>query len=316
VLEKIMKFSSIATVLLLVTLPVFAEEGGSGHYVTGSIATLIDLPPIKPGWVFESLYLHYEGDISATVTLPTSGLIVANLDATSDALSVGGLYTFETKVAGAFYSVGSFLPYVWMDVTANVTAGGFKGSRRDKEDGIGDITLLPLVMGWKNGDWQYNALLSIYAPTGDYEAGSLANPGLNRWSFDPTVGISYNGEKSGFNAALHTGFAMSTENADTDYKSGTAWHTELTLQQLLPVGPGHLGIGLNAFFYEQITADSGTGAKLGDFEGRSTGVGPVLTYVMPLGENTIIAEASWLPELDTKRRLEGDYFWLKLVYQF
>jgi hypothetical protein len=308
--------SKTLALLAATSLLAHAEEGGSGHYVPGSMATLIDLPPTKPGWVLESAYLHYEGDVSATRTISISGLTVANLNATSDAFMLGGFHTFETKVAGAYYSVGGFLPYVWMDVSANVTAGGITGSRSDSEDGLGDITLLPLLMGWKCGDWQYNAALPIYAPTGDYETGRLANPGRNYWTFDPTVGISYNSAKNGFNAALHTGFAINTENGDTAYKSGTAWHTELALQQLLPVGPGYLGIGFNAFYYEQISGDSGSGARLGDFKGSTAGVGPVLTYIMPHGENTLVAEARWLPEMDTEHRLEGDYFWLKLVYQF
>jgi hypothetical protein len=41
-----------------------------------------------------------------------------------------------------------------------------------------------------------------------------------------------------------------------------------------------------------------------------------VTYVLPLEGNTMVVEARWLPELDTRRRLEGDYFWLKAVYQF
>jgi hypothetical protein len=32
-------------------------------------------------------------------------------------------------------------------------------------------------------------------------------------------------------------------------------------------------------------------------------------------ESTFVAEARWLPELDVKRRVEGDHLWLKLVYQ-
>ena len=159
-------------------------------------------------------------------------------------------------------------------------------------------------------------MLFIYAPTGDYEVGSLANLGRNYWTFDPTIGVSYSGAESGLNAALHTGFAINTENNDTRYKSGTVWHTELSVQQLLPVGKGFLGIGFNAFYYDQITGDSGSGAALGDFKGQTYGIGPVLTYVLPCGDNTLLGELRWLPELETKNRLEGDYFWAKLVYQF
>lgn len=305
-----------AALLLALVSPVLAEEGGAGRYVPGNAATLIDLPPTKPGWVFESIYLHYDGDASAGRTFPNAGLVTAGLDATSDALILGGLYTFETPVLESHYSVGAFAPYMWMDVNANVVAGGTVGTRSDTADGIGDITLLPAMMAWKSDSWQYSALLPIYAPTGEYNLGSLANMGRNYWTFDPTVQVSYNNAKTGFNAAIFTGVTLNTENDDTNYQSGSAFHIDASVQQLLPLGQGFLSVGFNAFYYEQIEGDSGSGAKLGGFEGRTVGIGPALGYILPIGENTLVAEARWLPELDTKRRLEGDFFWLKLVYQF
>jgi hypothetical protein len=296
--------------------PVLAEEGGTGRYVPGNTATLIDLPPTKAGWVFETMYLHYEGDASAARSFPNAGLLTAGLDATSDAWITGGFYTFETPVLESHFSVGAYLPYMWMDVTADVTAGGLTGFRNDKEDGIGDLTLIPAMTAWKIDSWQYSALLSVYAPTGDFETGRLANPGRNYWTFDPTFQVSYNNAKTGFNAAIFSGVTLNTENSDTDYQSGAAFHLDLSVQQLLPVGPGFVSVGFNGFYYDQFEGDSGSGVNLGDFKGRTIGIGPVLGYILPVGENTLVAEARWLPELDVRRRLEGDFFWLKLVYQF
>jgi hypothetical protein len=82
------------------------------------------------------------------------------------------------------------------------------------------------------------------------------------------------------------------------------------------VGPGFLGVGAEAFYIEQVTGDSGGGGRLGDFKGRTMGIGPVLTYVLPRGKDTFVAELRWLPETNVKNRLEGDYIWLKVVYQF
>jgi hypothetical protein len=42
----------------------------------------------------------------------------------------------------------------------------------------------------------------------------------------------------------------------------------------------------------------------------------VLGYILPLGQQNLVAELRWLPELETRNRLEGDYIWLKVVYQF
>ena len=58
------------------------------------------------------------------------------------------------------------------------------------------------------------------------------------------------------------------------------------------------------------------GATLGCFKGRTSGIGPVLGYIQPIGESKLLVELKWLPELETKNRLNGDYLWLKMVYKF
>jgi hypothetical protein len=234
-----------------------------------------------------------------------------------DAAIVGGFYTFEQPVlGGAHYSVGAMLPYVW--VTAEAEIETVIGDRRvrDTEDGIGDLTLIPAMLAWKNGPWQYDLGLTVYVPTGEYEVGRLANPGLNYWSINPLAGVAYNNPETGFNAALHGGLMFNTENPDTDYRSGTLFHLEGSVQQLVPAGEGFLSLGLEGFWVEQLTSDSGQLPVLGDFKGRTAGIGPVLGYLLPMGKQNLVAELRWLPELETKNRLEGDYVWLKLVYQF
>jgi hypothetical protein len=115
---------------------------------------------------------------------------------------------------------------------------------------------------------------------------------------------------------LHAGYAMNTENSATQYQSGSLLHVEGVIQQFLPVGSGFLTLGAEGFYFVQITGDSGTGATLGDFKGMAAGVGPVLGYIQPLGTQSLVVELKWLTEVDTKKRLEGDYLWLKMVYKF
>ncbi len=109
---------------------------------------------------------------------------------------------------------------------------------------------------------------------------------------------------------------FNTENNDTDYQSGSLFHLDGSVQQLLPVGPGFVSLGAEGFYLQQLSSDSGQKEIFGDFKGRTVGIGPVLGYILPVGENTLVTSLRWLPELDTKNRLEGDYFWLKIVYQF
>ena len=200
----------------------FADEGGTAHVVPGANATLVDLVPTAPGSFFKPMYMHYSG--SASAQIPTAAGVASNLDAQADTFVLGGGYTFDQPVlGGAHYTVAAFLPYSWLDISANVLLpGGGSVGRHSKVSGFGDLTVVPVMLAWKPDDnLQVNALMPIYAPTGSYQQGRLGNPGLNYWTFDPMVGVAYLNKQSGFNAMIHAGYAMNTENPDTDYQSGS-----------------------------------------------------------------------------------------------
>jgi hypothetical protein len=294
-----------------------AGEGGTAHVVPGANATLVDLVPTTPGTFFKPMYMNYSG--SASAQIPTAAGVASNLDAQADTFVLGGGYTFDqTVLGGAHYSVAAFLPYSWLDVTASVQLpGGGSAGRHSKVSGFGDLTVVPVMLAWKTSDnWQVSALMPIYVPSGSYKEGRLGNPGLNYWTFDPMVGVAYTNKQSGFNAMLQAGYAMNTENPDTDYQSGSLMHLDAAIQQILPVGSGFLTLGAEGFYFDQATCDSGSGAVLGCFKGKTAGLGPVLGYVQPLGKESLVFELKWLAETDTKNRLEGDYTWLKAVYKF
>jgi len=229
---------------------------------------------------------------------------------------LGGGYGLEqTILDGGHYSVAAFLPYTWLSISGNSKAAG--GVQiQNSVSGIGDITVVPVMLAWKSENWQYDFLMPVYAPTGSYEVGRLGNTGLNYWTFDPIGGVSYNNGKSGFNAAAHVGYAMNTENNATSYKSGDILHVDASVQQIMPLGSGFFNVGAEAWYFQQVTCDSGSGATLGCFKGRTAGIGPVLGYIQPIGEQKLLFELKWLPELETKNRLNGDYIWLKMVYKF
>jgi hypothetical protein len=302
--------------LVVATGTLIAEEGGTGHYAPGSLATLIDLPPTQPGWVVQPLFLHYEGEASRSRVFPIAGAITAGLNAKSDVFVVGATYTVEPKILGAYYSVGAYLPFAETEVSASVLSGRGSRVRTDRVTGLGDITLVPAMLAWKSGSWQYSALAQVYAPTGSYEVGRLANLGLNYWTLDTTVGVTYSDEPSGFNFSVLSGITLNSENKATNYRSGSVVHVEASVQQLFKHGDALIGIGANGFIYEQVTADSGAGAVLGSFKGRTGGIGPVVSYIRPLGTTTLALELRWLPELYAERRLQGDSIWFKGVLDF
>jgi hypothetical protein len=197
-----------------------------------------------------------------------------------------------------------------------------RAGRSDSDNGIGDIEFWPLMLGWAKNDFKYDVRCGIYAPSGAYDSSKLANTGLGYWTIEPEVTFSYMSAKSpwsskiGTEVSLYSGVDFNTENNDTNYTSGTSLHFDLTVAQHLPLWGGFAGIGANAFYYDQITGDSGSGARLGDFKGMTTGVGPVLSYIHPVCDSQLLAELKWLPELDVDKRMKGDYIWFKLGFAF
>lgn len=292
-------------------------EGGTTHVIPGALATLADNAPAAPGGSFvKPMYLHYDG--KATAQIPTAAGLAGNLRATSNTVALALGHTFATPVLDAAYTAVVALPYTFLDISGDVQTPGGASVRsvQNSVSGLGDVTIIPAMLAWKRGDWQFNALLPIFAPTGSYRVGRLGNPGLNYWTFDPTVGVVYSDAKGGFNALMHLGYAINTENTDTNYRSGNLLHLEGAVQQILPAGGGFATVGLEGFWFNQTTCDSGAGATLGCFKGRTTGLGPALGYVLPMGKESLVVELKWLPELETRNRLKGDYVWLKMVYKF
>lgn len=79
---------------------------------------------------------------------------------------------------------------------------------------------------------------------------------------------------------------------------------------------GFAGVGANGFYYGRVTGDSGSVAKLAHSQGCTVGVGPAISYVPEIGRADFAAEVKWLAELDSSKRLKGDYVGVKLGMLF
>ena len=299
-----------------------AEEGGSGHYLPGSMSSFIDGVPLTETFIVRANVTNYNGSISAKKPIPIGGQTTLGADATLWGYGLTLLWRPPLELGKDWsYAMSTTIPYVVLDVSADVeaTVGNFSSalSRSSSTNGLGDIVLMPLMLNYNvHPDFNMNFRLGIYAPTGDYKVGRLANTGKNFWTFEPVLGLMYFGQKNGFEASAFLGADFNTENNDTDYQSGTQAHVDGTLAQHFPLFGGLAGGGLSGYYYKQVTADSGEGATLGDFKGKTVGLGPVVSYVTSLWGNDTVFELKWLHEVETENRLKGDIVWLKAVYKF
>jgi hypothetical protein len=300
----------------------FAEEGGSGHYLPGAMASFIDGVPLQETFVTRLNVVNYDGSIDDDVRVPIGGLSTLGADAKSWAYALTLLWRPALDLGEKWsYAMSSTIPFVTMDVSAAVLTNGPAGgqiavNRSDSQSGLGDLVLIPLMLNYNvDPDFNVEFRLAAYAPTGDFEVGRLANTGKNFWTAEPTFALRYLGQKNGREASLFIGANFNEENPDTNYKSGTQAHLDGTLSQHFPAFGGLAGVGVSGYYYQQVTGDSGSGATLGDFEGKSVGIGPVVSYAGKVASHDVVAEFKWLHETDTEKRLQGDILWLKVVFK-
>jgi hypothetical protein len=177
-----------------------AEQGGSAHYMPGSMASFIDAFPGKPGGIAALNYFtYYDASAPANRQLPLGGNLTLGIDATVYADTIAAFYQAPWDVLGGGLAFGVAIPYVWLDVKGQaqlIGPGGVLQPVRnvsDSANGIGDMTIYPFMLGWTNilSDLKLDARLGIYAPTGDYEVGQLANVGKNYWTFEPGIMASW-----------------------------------------------------------------------------------------------------------------------------
>jgi len=320
--------SGLSTVVAIIGVallsnPALAEEGGSGHYLPGSIASFIDGVPLTETFLLRANIVYYNGSITANKSLPIAGLTAAGVDASSWGLGLTVLWRPPLDLGERWsYAMSATIPYLLMDVSATLnptSSSGAPGSitRASDTNALGDIVLMPLMLNYNvHPDFNVNFRVGVYAPTGNYEVGRLANTGKNFWTIEPVLGLMYFGQKNGFEASVFLGADFNTENQDTNYKSGTQFHVDGTLAQHFPLFGGLAGAGVSAYYYQQVTGDSGSGATLGDFKGQSVGVGPVVSYTTKIGSHDTIVELKWLHEVETENRVKGDIVWLKVVFKF
>lgn len=298
-----------------------AEQAGSGHFISGQVGDFCGMPPTHPGFYFANYFLDYgNGRISGSKELPLGGVLAAGAKVNIQAEVPIGVYTYPFSIYHTTFSSGIAIPFVWTDVKVDATYDRnriqLSAGKQQSVSGLGDIPFMPIMAAWTNGDFTVGGLFTVWAPTGDYATGQLANQGLGYWTFEPMLTFGWLSSKLGTELSVFTGVDFNTENTDANYQSGDIFHVDATLAQHLPLFGGVAGAGATVFYLKQFTGDSGSGARLGSFEAESYGVGPTLSYVHKIGKSSLIVDGSWLPQLHTENTTKGNYFWVKVTWAF
>jgi hypothetical protein len=266
----------------------WADAGGVGFWLPGIFGSLAAAPTV-PGWAYASIYLHLQADAGATKNFVTSGgasgSVVTGLNAHGDALALGITYTSPLPVLGgqAAVSILTAPGNVGLGIDATLTGpagNAISGVRTDNRTTISDV-FYQGTLKWNQGVHNEMVYITGNIPSGTYDPNRLANLNLGFVAWDAGAGYTYFDPKTGHEFSVVGGLTYSLPNPYLQYQNGIDFHVDWAASQFLSK---NFQIGVAGYFYQQITDDSGPGAKLGGFRGRAIGIGPQIGFIIPMSD--------------------------------
>lgn len=271
-----------------------ATEGGGSSYPMGAENYMTGAMP-PPGFYTQIFAESYRAD-RLLDNRGKSALDDFHLSA--DVIAPRLIWVTEQKVLDGDLAFHLNVPLVdlWVDVNG----------QHQKKTGMGDIIFGP-ALGYHYSD-KFHAIyaLDIFAPTGRYDRGDLANIGRNYWAFEPIAAFSYV-DPAGVNADIKVMYDFNLRNRATDYRSGQELHADYSLGWGL--GNGWV-VGVGGYMYRQTTDDHQGGERIEDNRGRAFAIGPSIKYASDSGW---FVTAKWQKESEVRNRPEGEAYWVKLT---
>ena len=258
--------------------------------------------------------LPHDADAGASKRFLVGGNLTAGIDATGDLLFFFPTYTFAQPVWGAQAAFGLGWALGHLRASADVEITGALGNtstvrRSDVITGGSDLYALG-TLKWHDGVHNYIAYTMFGAPTGAYQLGRLANLSTNHWSIDAGGGYTYFDPTKGHEFSIVGGLTYNGLNGDTDYRNGIDSHIDWAASQFLNE---QTHVGVVGYIYQQLSGDSGAGARLGSFKSRVFGIGPQFGYFFPFGKEEGYVNLKGYWEFGAENRAEGWNLWLSLA---
>jgi hypothetical protein len=295
--------------------PVRATEYGLGTYLLGFSLPMAGYTP-PPGIYFSDTFYLYQGSASANVNFPFGKNTIAGVSFNFLVNITQVAWVTDVKVLGGSLGFAALLPFGGERTSASLAFTGPLGVFRQFDrtasiDALGD-SAFAAFLGWEEGEHHWNATLTGFAPTGYYSSTELAITGLHRPGLDLKAGYTFLSLQTGIEASAAVGVTVNAINTATDYQSGAELHVEGALNEHFPFG---LAVGVGGYYYQQVTADGGSGNKIGAFRGRVAAIGPLLSYTLKVGTQEITLSGRWFHDFDVIHRVQGNAVFASLSFR-
>ena len=287
----------------------FGAERSGSTFTPGTLGDYnIAVVSTNPGLYLRNDMFYYEGTDARTVR---NGEINIDLAQSTWVDSVKLTLVPGLMVLGARYAAGVNLGLVSAHVDSDVLQADPSGKAQPVHTSgsrttISDVFVTPVVLSWQLGQAYVAWSEMVSIPSGTYDNDEFVNISRNYWALDSQLALTWIHPQSGLELSGKGGFIVNSRNEDTDYRTGNELHVEGLVAKRLDK---RFSLGAVWYYYDQVSADTGSGTLLGNFEGEAFGAGPALRYIIPFESRNLTLIAKWIHEFYTRDRFAGDYIY-------
>ncbi len=281
---------------------VLADEGGVPFWMSGQYASMAAVP-MATGWSLVAMPYVYSGNADKSKTFQHGTSINAGLSARESLVLMQLGYVAQEKILGG----QPYLGVGWGPGTNTTTASvsvinpSTQLNRSNTSNGSTDI--YPLAsLTWNQGNNNFKTYVTGDIPVGTYSPTSLAAIGIGHAAMDAGGGYTYLNNTTGLEFSGVLGATYNWMNTQTNYQNGIDSHLDWSVSQFVSQ---NWQVGIAGYGYYQLTADSGSGNKVGAFKSRIAAVGPQIGYLFNLGKNQAYINLRVYKEFWAQNRVEG-----------
>ena len=279
-----------------------ADEGGVPFWMSGQYASMAAVPS-QPGWSLVLMPYVYSGKADKSKNFQHGQSLNASLSARESIFLFQLGYSAEEKILGGQPYVGVGWGPGANTTTASVSVSGLNTEFNKANSVTGSTDIYPLAsLAWNKGNNNFMTYVTGAIPVGTYSATSLSSIGIGHAAMDAGGGYTYLNNKTGLEFSSVVGATYNWMNNQTNYNNGIDSHMDWSLSQFLSQ---NWQVGIAGYVYYQLTADSGSGNRVGAFKSQVAAIGPQIGYLFKIGKKQAYINLRAYKEFWAQNRVEG-----------
>ena len=270
--------------------------------MSGQYASMAAVPS-NPGWSLVLMPYVYSGSADKSKNFQHGQSVNAGLSARESIFLFQLGYSAEEKILGGqpYVGIGWGPGSNTTSAFASVSSANTEFNKANSVTGSTDI--YPLAsLAWNKGNNNFMTYVTGDIPVGTYSATSLSSIGIGHAAMDAGGGYTYLNNTTGLEFSSVVGATYNWMNNQTNYKNGIDSHLDWSLSQFVSQ---NWQVGIAGYVYYQLTADSGSGARLGAFKSQVAAIGPQIGYLFNIGKKQAYINLRAYKEFWAQNRVEG-----------